>query len=521
MHLLAGAWRAGGLTGFWALLLLAVGLRFFHLTTKNLWFDEAWSWYESQKAIVPIIEESAADIHPPLYHLLLRFWTMAFGQSHLALRMPSLVANVVTLVLAFFIARKVMSERIALLTLFFLTISPHQVFYAQEARMYALVTAFSLGATFFYLRLIEDWRFRRGDCIGYVLCTTLALYTHNFAWLVAGAVMLHFLVSLRERVRMEQPIGPLLRRWITLHLVILLLFSPWIGPFLFQVGTRPRQGWRRPLTMAGVFLEDLLFFGKMIVGYFIFPHQVGEALRDLLRDPWSGRRLGSALRVLSLYPVAVISSLILLVRGTTMAASNRIIPILFWVPLGAVTGLLLVVKQGSDLGRYLLLISPFFFMLLAAGIDRVRSLYVRVFVIMAISLAMLSGLMRHYQVRSHDSDYRPVASIIRAEARAGDRILVDPVYMGRCLRYYLREAPPGTALLEHPSLSPLIQKRLAVPGAERIWLALDYRSSLFRARTDQIVLSRAPWKVIRDERLPEKSPRVRLILLERSDLSRL
>lgn len=521
LRLPAGAWRTGGLTGFWVLLLVAVGLRFFHITTKNLWFDEAWSWYESQKTIPLLIEESAADIHPPLYHLLLRFWTMAFGQSHLALRMPSLAANVVTLVLAFFIARKVMSERIASLTLLFLAVSPHQVFYAQEARMYALVTALSLGATFFYLRLIEDWRFRRSDGVGYVLCTTLALYTHNFAWLVVGAVMLHFLVSLREHARMQQPIGSLLRRWITLHLVILLLFSPWIGPFLFQVGTRPRQGWRPPLTTVGVVLQDLLFFGKMIVGYFIFPHQVGEALRDLMRDPWSGHRLVMALRVLSLYPVAVIGSLLLLVRGTTMAPTSRVISILFWAPLGAVTGLLLVLKQGSDLGRYLMLISPYFFMLLAAGIDRVRSLPVRVVVIMVIGLAMVSGLVRHYQVRSHDSDYRPIASIIATEARAGDRIIVDPVYMGRCLRYYLRDAHPRGTLIEYPSLSPLIQNRLAVPGAERIWLALDYRSSLFRARTDQVLLPRAPWKVVRDERLPEHSPRVRLMLLERSDLSRL
>lgn len=505
---------------FWIILLVAAGLRFFHLTTKNLWFDEAWSWYESQKSIPLIIEESAADIHPPLYHLFLRFWTMAFGQSHLALRIPSLLANLVTLAIAFFIARKVMSERIAILTLLFLAISPHQVFYAQEARMYALVTAFSLGATFFYLRLIENWRFRRSDSIGYVLCMTLAVYTHNFAWLVMGAVIVHFLVSLRERTRVQQPVGHLLRQWITLQLAILVLFLPWIGPFLFQVGTRPRQGWRPPLTTAGVFLQDLLFFGKMIVGYFIFPHQVAEALRALVHDPWSGSRLGMALRVLSLYPVAVIVSLILLVRGTTMAPNSRIISILFWVPLGAVTGLLLVLKQGSDLGRYLMLISPYFFMLLAAGVERLRSLPVRAIVIMVIGLTMLSGLVRHYQVRSHDSDYRPIASIITAEARAGDRIIVDPVYMGRCLRYYLRDTHPGGTLIEYPSLSPLIQNRFEVPGAQRIWLALDYRSSLFKVRTDHILLPRAPWRVRRDRRLPEQSPRVRLILLERSDLSR-
>lgn len=500
---------------FWILLLVAAGLRLFHITTKNLWFDEAWSWYESQRSVSSIIAESAADIHPPLYHLLLRFWTMAAGQSHLALRIPSLLANLVTLVLAFFIARKVMSERIALLTVFFLALSPHQVYYAQEARMYALVTAFSVAATFFYLRLIEEGRFRWSDQMGFVMCSTLAVYTHNFAWLVVGALALHFLATVMEWRRKQQQVGPVVRRWVYLHLGILLLFSPWIGPFLFQAGTRPRQGWRPPLTTAGVFLEDLLFFGKMIVGYFIFPHHVREALRALLEGPWSASRLASALRILSLYPLAIAIAVVLLVRGMTAAVRIRIVPVVFGVPLAVVTGVLLILKLGTDLGRYLMLISPYFFMLLAAGADRVRSPRRRILVIAIIGVTMISGLVRHYQVKSHDSDYRPIAMLIAADGKESERIIVDPVYMGRCLRYYLRDRHPTATLIERPLISTLIQNRFALSGAERIWLVLDYRSSLFKVGVDRILLPGAPWRVARDERLPEQSPRVRLILLER------
>jgi mannosyltransferase len=498
---------------FWVLLLGAIGLRLFHLTTKNLWFDEAWSWYESQQPVARIIEGCATDIHPPLYHLLLRFWTILFGESPFALRTPSLLANLVTLVAAFVIARRVMSERMALTTLFFLALSPHQVYFAQEARMYALVTAFSLVAVFFYLRLLEDGRFRPGDQIGYVLCTTLAVYTHNFAWLVVGGVWFHFLGVVWSRLKGGQPVAPLFGRWVYLHLAVLVLFSPWLGPFLFQVGVRPRQGWRPPLTTTGVFVGDLLFFGKMIVGYFVFPPQGAELWRGFLHEPWSGERLFTVLRSASLYPLAVMVSLILLLRG--LMAPVRLVPILFCVPLGVVTALLLVLKQASDLGRYLMLISPYFFMLLAAGTDRVRSPRRRWAVMGGVALMMGVGLLQHYRATSYDSDYRPVARILKTEGRPGDRILVDPVYMVRCLRYYLRDDSLREGLVELPSLSTVIQNGFARFDAKRLWIALDYRSSLFRAGTEKILLPEASWRITRDERLPERWPRVRLLRLER------
>ena len=54
------------------LLFLALGLRILGLSWQPLWWDEGYSLYASQMPIGTMIVETAEDIHPPLYYLLLK-----------------------------------------------------------------------------------------------------------------------------------------------------------------------------------------------------------------------------------------------------------------------------------------------------------------------------------------------------------------------------------------------------------------------------------------------------------------
>ena len=131
-----------------ALVLIAVGvvLRLGFLGADSLWLDEAYS-------VVVVLEHTAREAwetvldrdHPPLFFVILRLTVLAFGASETTARLPSALASVCSLGLIFVLARRLgMTKRAGLSAVLLLALAPVDIWYAQEARMYALVTTSAL-----------------------------------------------------------------------------------------------------------------------------------------------------------------------------------------------------------------------------------------------------------------------------------------------------------------------------------------------------------------------------------------
>ncbi|GBC81894.1 hypothetical protein HRbin10_01009 [bacterium HR10] len=527
--------------GFGLILLLAVALRASHLGTRNLWFDEAWSWYVSQQPLRFILEEGRSNIHPPFLHVVLKLWTALFGDGLAALRMPSLLASTAIVAGAYGLGRRVLSRPAALLAAGLLALSPHQVFYAQEARMYALMSALVIGAVLAYVRFLRregllrapadfgrgrDERGSMGSregeradvrgALGYILAGALALYTHVFSALVLAAVNLHFFGVLGHRARRRElrtSARLLVRRWMMWQLGVLLLYAPWVTTFVYQVFSRPRQGWRPPLEGVRLVGELFLFLGKMSVGSFVYPQGVYYAMKNLIEYRWTAEMLLRAAENLSLYPLAIGLGVFLLGRGVR-AAQGGLLQVLFFLPLVLICGVLLVIRQYMDFGRYLMMIAPYYFLLVAAGVMTLGAAWKRGAAIGLLILPMLLGLKAHYRAPSFDSDYRPVAAVLHQEWREGDRILVDPGYLDRCLRYELRGTPVPRALPSADLPLPSLRDQLRDVRSARVWIVLDYRSPVF-ADVESLDVEREGWRVASDRVFPSSDPRVRLLRLER------
>ncbi len=524
--------RDRSIIGLGLILLLAFALRWSHLGARNLWFDEAWSWYVSRQPVSVILEEGRSNIHPPFLHIVLKVWTALFGESRVALRMPSLLANVGTIGLTYVLGRWMLSRRVALLAAFFLALSPHQVFYAQEARMYALVTVLTVGAVLAHVRLLREMgmlagavarassgRRLLGWAFIYMLSGALALYTHVFGALVLTALAVHFLGLVAWRSHQgDLPAPPrlLLRRWALWQLGLGLLYAPWVTTFIYQVFSRPRQGWRPPLEALTFVGECFLFLGKMSVGAFVYPQGVYYALKNLFEYRWTGEMLLRAWENLSLYPLAIGTGAFLLWRGGRAVGGVNLLSVLFFLPVILISGILLVIRQYMDFGRYLTMITPYYFLLLAAGVMTIRGWGKRGVAIGLVSLPMVLGLKAHYRASSFDSDYRPVAAVLLREWQRGDGILVDPAYLDRCLRYELRETPLSQALPPADSPGVPLHDRLRGIRSARVWVVLDYRSPDFRRfAASERDGAWGEWGVEWDRRFPEFDSRVRLLRLRR------
>lgn len=144
----------------WAILVLGLLLRLISLN-QSLWLDEAINVLATKhySLIGMVTEYAQGDFHPPLYFIILWLWAKMFGISEVAVRFPSVVFGVLTILVVYFIGKKLYSRKIGLLSAFLLAINPLHVYYSQEARMYALAALAVAINIFLLVRFLKDGKF--------------------------------------------------------------------------------------------------------------------------------------------------------------------------------------------------------------------------------------------------------------------------------------------------------------------------------------------------------------------------
>ncbi|MGI8624390.1 MAG: glycosyltransferase family 39 protein, partial [Solirubrobacteraceae bacterium] len=155
-----------------ALLLLAAALRFPTLGEQSFWRDEASTALELHGGLGHLWS-GVRDLEgmPPGYFLLAWVWSKAFGLGEVGLRSLSALIGVATVGVAWALGAH-WSPRAGRLAAAFAATSPFLVWYAQEARPYALLVLATATATLFLVR---------GRVAAWGLAAAAALLTHYFA----------------------------------------------------------------------------------------------------------------------------------------------------------------------------------------------------------------------------------------------------------------------------------------------------------------------------------------------------
>ncbi|MCL4467105.1 MAG: glycosyltransferase family 39 protein [Chloroflexi bacterium] len=206
------------------LVVFAFAVRTFGLNAQSLWHDEGASlYYASQDPLAMIGQVAQLGEIPPLYYLLLHFWLLLAGTSELALRLPSVIAGVLSLPLLYQLGRRLGSEAIGLLAAMFLLLSPLHVWQSQEARMYTLSALVAIGSILLFWRLLG--RIGKWSLAAYALLGAAGLYTHvTFGlMLLAEMAYLAFWTLVRPR---RLPTSLAIGGAAALSG---LLFVPWLG----------------------------------------------------------------------------------------------------------------------------------------------------------------------------------------------------------------------------------------------------------------------------------------------------
>lgn len=213
---------------------------------------------------MPVGEMLAAypqlEPHPPLYYVFVHYSIVVFGNTHFGLRLPTLLAGILTPPLLYLAMRPVTTRWTAFLGGSIAVVSQYLVFWSQYARMYMLLGMFvTLSYYFFTNIVVNGWTWTRGA--GYILAAVLAMYTHLFAGpsLFAQAALVG--LALIERVPFETPD---LRKWISVYGVIGTACLPlsWGVYRRLQIGQT--YGATKPISLTNVFrtLGEFLGLGQ-------------------------------------------------------------------------------------------------------------------------------------------------------------------------------------------------------------------------------------------------------------------
>jgi len=121
------------------ILFLGLILRLFSLN-QSLWLDEATTALVAKMPLTYFFSNfMPADFHPPLYYLVVRYWSLVSGTTEISLRIPSVIFGMLTIYTVYLIAKEIKLKWPIVPALFLATSGLH-VYYSQEARMYVMVT---------------------------------------------------------------------------------------------------------------------------------------------------------------------------------------------------------------------------------------------------------------------------------------------------------------------------------------------------------------------------------------------
>ena len=242
------------------LLLLSAALRFHNLGAQSLWYDEGVAYTHALRRLDELLPLLQRNVHGPGYFALLGLWEDVAGHSEFALRLLSAFFSILSVAWVYALGRRLFHP-LAGLAAALVALNTFSIYYAQEARMYAMLAAVAGAAMWIYAGLFEV----RGRLLvqGLLLggLNAIGIYTHvayALVLLAQGVLMLPCVAAAMLKGRRAA------RRRVAAFVlaggVMLLLFLPWLEVALRQVFAQPN-------ISAAAALDAVL---RVLQGHFAF-----------------------------------------------------------------------------------------------------------------------------------------------------------------------------------------------------------------------------------------------------------
>jgi mannosyltransferase len=399
------------------------------LGRPSLWTDEFQSWGMAKtpwSQLLPILKY--VDAVHGLYYVLLHLWVDVFGDSDVALRIPSLLAMAASAGFIGAIGNRLSGRATGLLAGIVFAALPSTTRYGAEARQYAIVVLVACVATWLLLQAWQRPNLTRW-WLAYGLTIALLGWLHMVALLMVAA-----------------------HAWITLA---------WHRRDWWRFGIAAAFG-----TVACLPIVHYGYGQKSQVAYI-------EAVSSGSFGPFVTTIFGGTAAVLALSLLAMFS--LPLRRAGSVYAAWAVVPTALLIGISVVMPLFLA--------RYLVFTTPGWALLAGAALARVRP------AVAVAVLALLVVLAGSTQLRvrgpaGHGEANRELAAVVGSEVQAGDGIVyADDDYgitwtMRDAIAHYLpgdyrpkdvlATSPPRTD--GHLAATECTDVSACIGNTERLWV---------------------------------------------------
>jgi mannosyltransferase len=448
-------------------MLLGLSLRLHGLNAEGLWLDEGGSVMKADADLKQFMSGRQPYISPPFYYLLLGSWMKLFGTSEIFIRFPSVLFGTLSILMLYLIGKILFDNSSGLIAAFLITISPFQIYFSQEARMYSLLLFLSLCSMYFFIDLVmhgavinrgKAKKIKWGSSCLYVLSSILLLYTHNFGIspLIAQNIFVLCLLFKTRRIgRME------LKGWVFLQSILLLAFLPWIIVIIKQFLNIQGNYWSPPPSLKTL-LETLLDYSGSywLLGILVsFSFLAWFILHSNRRDR---------------------QSLVISVHR-----DGNSFPIFLFLFICLLTPLLLpffisIISTPIYISRITITASPALYLMAGAGIGRLRKPGLRIASLSLIGMLSLPLLWNYYH-STHKEPLREVISQIEAKVKPGDIILIMPLWYKKFVfdYYQTRHDIPVRGFTNGNITKENIQELVDLTEQyQRIWIILCHENDI-------------------------------------------
>lgn len=341
---------------------------------QSLWLDEAIEALAVMGRQGPLLTYALADYQPPLYHFVAYGLTHLFGYSEFVLRLPSLVAGVLTVWFVIKIGEILGNRRVGHIAGVLAATNPLLVYYSQEGRTYALTAFLATASFYFLLRLFQEPAItNRRLAIGYVLLSACMVWTSYLSWFLLLALAIYTLTR---------------KRYDIFYLQVLAAFTLvlWLPSFLgsLRVGQytlSTSDAWGR--VVGGLTWKSLpLTWVKFMIGRISFRSPVAYAFIVIC----------AGLAQLSL------------IRG---ALTRRLAPVWIWLTIPVACGIVTAVFLPVFSYFRVLFVLPAYLAILSIGIDGSKEPVKSVTYLAGFQMACLIFFWTH--AAFHREDWRSLA----------------------------------------------------------------------------------------------------------------
>jgi uncharacterized membrane protein len=336
-----------------------------------------------------------------------------------------------------------------------MAVSPFQIMYSQEARVYGLMVLLALVSFYFFVRVLSKERSTPAQ-VGYVISTSALMYTHVYALFVVLAQNVYLAGAfLGKALGLKTEARPGLERWLFLQACLFVLYVPALFRILGLVQTPVNRWWIKPPSLGSVY--------RVLVHY-----------------------SGSPLLLMLLAAFALLAAVAL-----AKSDPGKLCLLLSWllVPV-ALPIVISILYQPVFVDRYGITALPAFYLLAAKGVEvasgvvsgalprrtaRAPGGTAVCLAAAALLLMLCAGPLWRYFHEVDKDQWREVAHYVDAHAQAGDLVLLDPprLQLPFVYNYYSKRKDLVELSAYLPGGGPLLANE--AKKHDRVWLVHAHR----------------------------------------------